>query len=1211
MLTLAALVAGFAIKANAQETTSPTIQSDQADYPPGGTVVLTGSGWQPDESVNISVNDDAGKTWSRNVDVTADESGQIRDEFQLPDWFVAQYSVKATGSSGTVATTSFTDGNVNVNVNGIDSASISWKKYAGSSTCSGSSTGGTVTAPSSGNAQVTDAVSTDRVQLSAPSSVAGKVFSSWKSGGTTLSTETICFAGSNGNQTWTANYVTPAVTTTSVGNITASASTYGGTTNLSATVSPSGAPGSVAFYVNGSATPAAGTVTYSSSTGVATLSNYAHGLNASTTPYSVKAVFTSSSSSYSNSETTNNSALTVNKKAITITPDSGQSKVYGSSDPTALSFTHSPALQSGDSFSGKLGRASGENVGNYAINLGNLSAGTNYNLSLPATPVNFAITPKSVTGSFTVANKTYDGNTSATITDRSLSGKVDTDNVNLTDGTATFTDKNAGTGKTINGTGFTLSGTAASNYTLASSNLTTTADISKKSLTGNFTAQNKVYDGNRDATISGGSLDGVVGTEDVGLDRSSASALFDTKDVGTGKTVTGSGFSLSGDARNNYTLGSVSDTTADITRKSVTGNFTAKDKVYDRTTSAEVLNKSLASGDVIGDDTVNLDVSDAQFGDKNVANGKTVSATLALSGGQADNYILTSTTANTTADITAKSITGSFTSANKVYDGNTDAAASNRSLTGVIDHDAVSLTGGAAAFNDKNVGSNKPVTLSGATLDGADAANYDLSSVDNAHADITQRPITVSADAKSKIYGEEDPPLTYETDVPLLGEDNFSGSLIRDSGENVGSYPIRQGSLSAGGNYSLTYNGANLTIEKAAATISLNQDDLEQNYNGSPKEVRYSTSPQSLSDDVSVTYNGNDTKPTNAGSYDVVATLNNANYQAENATGTLVIQRATPQITWSNPAPIEYGTLLSDTQLNAAASGVGGGSLPGNFVYSPPSGTELNAGTHQLTADFTPDDTGNYNGNSKKVEIVVEKAGQTIDFGALSAKTFGDPDFTLNASASSGLGVGFEASGNCSVNDDTVTITGAGSCTITASQAGNGNYEAATPVARQFNIGKATATLSLNQDDLNQLYNGSPKEVRVNTTPDVPDRQITVRYYSDAQHQNQVQDPTNAGTYYVVASLNEHANYQAENVAGTLVIHRASLTVTADTQSKVYGQPDPPLTYKVTAALWPQAMALPVASARRGPECRHIRHQQGHADGRWQRRCQLRPHLHR
>ncbi len=89
-----------------------TIQSNKADYAPGATVTLTGSNWQPGEYVRIDVNDDQGKTWSRNVDVRTDASGRIHDQFQLPEWFVATYEVTAMGAQSGVATTSFTEGNV-------------------------------------------------------------------------------------------------------------------------------------------------------------------------------------------------------------------------------------------------------------------------------------------------------------------------------------------------------------------------------------------------------------------------------------------------------------------------------------------------------------------------------------------------------------------------------------------------------------------------------------------------------------------------------------------------------------------------------------------------------------------------------------------------------------------------------------------------------------------------------------------------------------------------------------------------------------------------------------------------------------------------------------------------------------------------------------------------------------------------------------------
>ncbi len=92
---------------------------------------------------------------------------------------------------------------------------------------------------------------------------------------------------------------------------------------------------------------------------------------------------------------------------------------------------------------------------------------------------------------------------------------VGTDDVDLTGGTATFANANVGNNKTVTGTGFTLDGAAAGNYSLASSTLTTTADITAKQLTGNFTAANKVYNGLTGATILTRTLTGVVGTDDV------------------------------------------------------------------------------------------------------------------------------------------------------------------------------------------------------------------------------------------------------------------------------------------------------------------------------------------------------------------------------------------------------------------------------------------------------------------------------------------------------------------------------------------------------------------------------------------------------------------------------------------------------------------------------------------------------------------------
>ena len=109
--------AAQAMPADGGTSPNPWIQSDQLDYHPGTTVTLTGGNWQPGESVHIFVDDANGHTWNHSADVTADDQGQIQDVFDLPDLWVSDYSVTATGAASGTATSAFTDSKVNtVNV---------------------------------------------------------------------------------------------------------------------------------------------------------------------------------------------------------------------------------------------------------------------------------------------------------------------------------------------------------------------------------------------------------------------------------------------------------------------------------------------------------------------------------------------------------------------------------------------------------------------------------------------------------------------------------------------------------------------------------------------------------------------------------------------------------------------------------------------------------------------------------------------------------------------------------------------------------------------------------------------------------------------------------------------------------------------------------------------------------------------------------------
>ena len=178
------------------------------------------------------------------------------------------------------------------------------------------------------------------------------------------------------------------------------------------------------------------------------------------------------------------------------------------------------------------------------------------------------------------------------------------------------------------------------------------------------------------------------------------------------------------------------------------------------------------------------------------------------------------------------------------------------------------------------------------------------------------------------------------------------------------------------------------------------------------------------------------------------------------AARTWTIAAAAPTITWANPPDITYPAPLGAGQLNATAS------IPGTFAYGPGAGTVLNAGTGQtLSVLFTPADSVSYGTASKTVQINVSKASQTIGVTQAppSSARF-NASFSVAAAASSGLPVAVTATGACSASGSTITMTsGTGTCSVTFSQAGNGNYLAATAVARTTTAQKAPQTITVTQ----------------------------------------------------------------------------------------------------------------------------------------------------
>lgn len=281
---------------------------------------------------------------------------------------------------------------------------------------------------------------------------------------------------------------------------------------------------------------------------------------------------------------------------------------------------------------------------------------------------------------------------------------------------------------------------------------------------------------------------------------------------------------------------------------------------------------------------------------------------VALTSGSASNSVAI---ANSTVSPKALTVTG-IGSITKVYNGSNNATFTG-TLAGVVgsDSDAVTLNG-TGTYDSVNVGTNIPVT-STATLGGAAAGNYSLTPPTGLSGSITAATLTVTAVAKSKVYGAADPDLTY-TSSGLVGADSISGMLSRAAGENAGTYAINQGTLSAGANYSISYTGANLTITAAALPAVSWGTATITNSNG-VSGFSYLYTGRS-SNGISTSYINN-VAPSAAGYYTVVATSTDGNYSGSSTNQFHVAGPVAVADTITKPAAFQDFTYkVSDLLLN-------------------------------------------------------------------------------------------------------------------------------------------------------------------------------------------------------------------------------------------------------------------------------------------------------
>ena len=271
---------------------------------------------------------------------------------------------------------------------------------------------------------------------------------------------------------------------------------------------------------------------------------------------------------------------------------------------------------------------------------------------------------------------------------------------------------------------------------------------------------------------------------------------------------------------------------------------------------------------------------------------------------------------------------------------------------------------------------------------------------------------------------------------------------------------------------------------------------------------------------MSFTYNGSATVPTSAGSYTVIGTINDANYQGS-ATNTLVIGKASASITLGSLSQTYNGSAKAATATTTPSG------LAVSFTYNGSATVPTSAGSYTVIGTIND---ANYQGSATNT-LVIGQASGTITLGSLSQTYNGSAKAATATTTPSGLAVNFTYNGSATVP------TNAGSYTVIGT-INDANYQ-----------GSATNTLVIGQG-LGHDHAGQPEPdlrrlgqaATATTTPS--GLAVSFTYNGSATV------PTSAGSYTVIGTIND-ANYQG-SATGTLVIAQGLRLDHA-------GQPEPDL----------------------------------------------------
>lgn len=473
------------------------------------------------------------------------------------------------------------------------------------------------------------------------------------------------------------------------------------------------------------------------------------------------------------------------------------------------------------------------------------------------------------------------------------------------------------------------------------------------------------------------------------------------------------------------------------------------------------------------------------------------------------------------------------------------------SFTGFVNGDTVAVVDGSAAFSGAGPASiattaagDYAIVVSVGTLS---ATNYDFTPFVNGTLTIDKRTVTVTADAKTKNYGDNNPALTATVTGAVNGDElNYSLATTAVQFSDVGSYPITV-TLGSNPNYDVTATSGSLTVNARIATIAA--EDKSKSYGDLNPALTAIVTGTVNGDELNYSLSTSAVQFSNAGNYTIMVSLGlNPNYSITPKDGTLVINRREATIA-ADPKNKSYG------DANPALSATVTGTVNGDTLHYTLGTTALqfsDVGGYPITV--TLGSNPNYDVTITNSTLTINRRVATITAND-KTKTYGDANPALTATIT---GTVNGDTLNYSLTTAALQFSNVGDYTIVVNLGVNPNYSI-TPTDGVLSINPRQATITANNKTktygdanpvLTAAVNGTVNGDALNYSLSTAALQFS-----------------NVGDYDIVVNLGVNPNYNITPTDGVLTINPRVATITASNKTKTYGDVNPALTATVAGTV--------------------------------------------